>query len=63
MFECSYRSNEIHCIFKKLLLLQLTNKDRALAVVRRVMDKFHQNSEANDPSEFCLVQLSDKAKG
>lgn len=27
------------------------------------MDKFHQNSESNDPSQFCLVQISDKSKG
>lgn len=46
-----------------LVLIQLTNKDRALAVVRRVMDKFHQNSESNDPSTFCLVQITDKCKG
>ncbi|XP_067941437.1 ral guanine nucleotide dissociation stimulator-like 1 isoform X2 [Watersipora subatra] len=43
--------------------INLTNKDRALAVIRRVLEKFHQDTtEENDPSSFCLVQITDKQR-
>ncbi|KAF6034667.1 RALGDS [Bugula neritina] len=39
----------------------LTNKDRSMAVIKRVLEKFHEDPGVNhDPSTFCLVQLTGK---